>query len=242
MAEGFARQAGLAAFSAGTNPKAVDPLALKVMAEVGIDISSQSPKHASDFAQCTFDLVVTVCDSAHEACPVFPGAARTIHHGFDDPPRLAQGATTDEEAVRHYRRVRDEIRRFVQTLPRAIEGSSAPAKAAHYSAAALSMRPDVDGAAYWAVALTQAMLTRFEVKPGARFDRHAHDAEQITMVLKGSLTFEFDSQPPVTVGPGEVIAIPSGLPHAATAGPSGADAVDAWSPPRSEFTRAIPAP
>jgi quercetin dioxygenase-like cupin family protein len=117
-----------------------------------------------------------------------------------------------------------------------------PANATHYPAPALTMRPDAEGAAYWAVALGRAMLTRFECKPGARFDRHAHEAEQITLVLKGSLTFEFDNQPPVTLGPGEVLAIPSNLPHAATAGPTGADAVDAWSPPRADFARATPPP
>lgn len=111
--------------------------------------------------------------------------------------------------------------------------------AVHYSRAALAMRPDVAGAAYWAVALEQTMLTRFEVKPGARFERHAHDAEQITMVLQGSLTFEFDDQPSINVGPGEVVAIPSGLPHTVSAGLNGADAVDAWSPPRDEFARAL---
>src|SRR5262245_25081938 len=112
------------------------------------------------------------------------------------------------------------------------------AKAVYYPASALAMRPDVDGAACWAVGLGRAMLTRFAVKPGARFERHAHEAEQITMVLKGSLTFEFEGEPPVRLLAGEVVAIPSGLPHGATAGPEGADAVDAWSPPREEFVRA----
>jgi arsenate reductase len=68
-----------------------------------------------------FDVVVTVCDSAHEACPVFPGA-RVVHVGFDDPPRLAKAAKTDEEAMGHYRRVRDEIRAFIETIPGSLSG------------------------------------------------------------------------------------------------------------------------
>jgi len=65
---------------------------------------------------------VTVCDAAREACPVFPGAAKMVHAGFDDPPALASGAADEEEALAHYRRVRDEIRKFVQSLPQALEG------------------------------------------------------------------------------------------------------------------------
>jgi SAM-dependent methyltransferase/protein-tyrosine-phosphatase/quercetin dioxygenase-like cupin family protein len=253
MAEGWAKKlksGEIDAYSAGTDPHGLNPLAVRAMAEVGVDISGHASKRPEAIG-VPFDLVVTVCDSAHEACPVFPGA-RVVHVGFDDPPRLAESARSEEEAMRHYRRVRDEIRRFVETLPGALEGGKAmgsrsccgdsccsvAAKATHYSRAALAMRPEAEGAAYWAVALDRAMLTRFDVKPGGRFERHAHQAEQITLVLRGSLTFEFDDQPPVTVGEGEVVAIPSGLPHAVSASAHGADAVDAWSPPREGFTRA----
>ncbi len=255
MAEGWAKKlkAGeIEAYSAGTDPHGLNPLAVRAMAEVGVDISGHTSKRPREIG-VPFDVVVTVCDSAHEACPVFPGA-RVVHVGFEDPPRLAKDAKTDDDAMRHYRRVRDEIRRFVETLPGAIEGGNAmgstsccgdscctvDAKATHYSRAALAMRPDVDGAAYWAVGLERAMLTRFDVEPGARFERHAHEAEQVTLVLEGSLIFEFDNQPPVTVGRGEVVAIPSGLPHAVRAGTNGADAVDAWSPPREGCTRVGP--
>lgn len=124
MAEGFARALRgdrIAAHSAGTNPHGLNPLAVRAMAEVGIDISRHVSKTPQDLAAkgVKFDVVVTVCDSAHEACPIIPGA-RVVHAGFDDPPRLAKGAASDEEAMAHYRRVRDEIRAYVETLPGAI--------------------------------------------------------------------------------------------------------------------------
>lgn len=123
MAEGWARALKgdqLEAFSAGTNPHGLNPLAVRAMAEAGVDISRHTSKRPEQIG-VPFDVVVTVCDSAHEACPVFPGA-RVVHVGFDDPPRLAKetGAKTDDEAMPHYRRVRDEIRQFIQTLPAAI--------------------------------------------------------------------------------------------------------------------------
>jgi arsenate reductase len=68
-----------------------------------------------------FDYVVTVCDHAHETCPVFAGEAKIVHVGFDDPPMLARDAKSEEEAMQHYRRVRDQIRAFVQTLPASLE-------------------------------------------------------------------------------------------------------------------------
>jgi arsenate reductase len=89
------------------------------MREAGVDISTHTSKTPADLAHIDFDVVVTVCDSAHEACPTIPGA-RIVHVGFDDPPRLAKNATSDEEAMAHYRRVRDEIRAFVETLPDSI--------------------------------------------------------------------------------------------------------------------------
>ena len=73
-----------------------------------------------------FDFVVTVCDSAHESCPIFPATTRIVHVGFDDPPRLAKGAASDDEAMPHYRRVRDEIRAFIETLPGALAPHSTP--------------------------------------------------------------------------------------------------------------------
>jgi arsenate reductase len=123
MAEGWARHLKgevIEAFSAGTHPKALDPLAVQVMADVGIDISAQAPKSLDAVAHLPLDYVVTVCDDAHEVCPVFPGRATMIHRGFDDPPRLAVTAKSREEAVGQYARVRDEIKAFIEQLPEAL--------------------------------------------------------------------------------------------------------------------------
>ncbi|CAN5580101.1 arsenate reductase ArsC [soil metagenome] len=120
MAEGFARSLKsdqIDSFSAGVEPHGLNPLAVKAMAEAGVDISGQASKHVDDLKHIAFDYVVTVCDDAHEACPIFPGDTKVIHVGFDDPPRLAKSARSEEEAMMHYRRVRDEIKAFVQTLP-----------------------------------------------------------------------------------------------------------------------------
>ena len=123
MAEGWARalkHAVITARSAGVEAHGLNPLAVKVMAEAGVDISGHRSKLISEFEGQKFDYVVTVCDRARESCPVFPGRARAVHAGFDDPPQLARDAATEEEALRHYRRVRDEIRAFVETLPDAL--------------------------------------------------------------------------------------------------------------------------
>jgi arsenate reductase len=123
MAEAWARHLKgelLEAHSAGTHPKRLDPLAVQVMADVGIDISTQQPKSLADVQHLPFDYVVTVCSDAHETCPVFPGRARVVHCGFDDPPRLAATAESAEEALGHYVRVRDEIKAFIEQLPDAL--------------------------------------------------------------------------------------------------------------------------
>lgn len=124
MAEGWARRLKggiLEAHSAGTAPQGLNPLAVKAMAEVGVDISSQRSKSVSDLGDVDFDYVVTVCDAASEACPVFSGRAKIVHVGFDDPPKLAAGAKSEQDALPHYRRVRDEIRAFVEKLPQVLE-------------------------------------------------------------------------------------------------------------------------
>lgn len=120
MAEGWTRllkPGQIEAHSAGTDPGRLDPLAVKVMAEAGVDISQHFSKSLEGLREVTFDVVVTVCDAASETCPVFPGDAVVVHRGFDDPPRLACDAGSEEEALRQYRRVRDEIRHFVEALP-----------------------------------------------------------------------------------------------------------------------------
>jgi arsenate reductase len=119
MAEGFARalrSPDLEAFSAGVVRHGMNPLAVKAMAEAGVDISGQSSKTVDDLPVKEFDYVVTLCGHANENCPYFPGTAKRIHAGFDDPPALAKDAATEEEAMVHYRRVRDEIRDFVLNL------------------------------------------------------------------------------------------------------------------------------
>ncbi len=124
MAEGLARALrgdAVEARSAGTAPKGIDPRAVAAMAEIGIDISGQRSRHVSEFTGIEFDYVVTLCGGAAETCPVFPGKTKVIHVGFEDPPELAKDAATEEEALAHYRRVRDEIRAFVEGLPDSLE-------------------------------------------------------------------------------------------------------------------------
>lgn len=119
MAEGWGKKllAGRAeVFSAGTKPGTLDQRAVKVMAEAGVDISGHRSKHADELKNEAFDLVVTVCDNARASCPVWFGRAEKMHHSFQDPPHLAKEAKTEEEALAHYRRVRDEIRDFVAGL------------------------------------------------------------------------------------------------------------------------------
>ena len=120
MAEGWTRalHAGrIDACSAGVDPHGLNRLAVAAMAEVGVDISNHTSDTVDACQPETLDLVVTVCDHAHESCPIFPGDTQVIHRGFDDPPRLAADARDDDEALPHYRRVRDEIRKFIQQLP-----------------------------------------------------------------------------------------------------------------------------
>jgi arsenate reductase len=123
MAEGLCRELRgdmIEAYSAGIEKHGLNPLAVKVMGEIGIDISGYQSKALDELDGVDLSHVVTVCGHAHETCPVFPAGATVIHRGFDDPPRLAVDATTEEEALPHYRRVRDEIRDFVVTLPDAL--------------------------------------------------------------------------------------------------------------------------
>lgn len=91
------------------------------MAEAGVDISRQRSKHVDELMDIEFDYVITVCGYMVERCPIYPGKTKRIHRGFDDPPLLAREAKTEEEALVHYRRVRDEIRVFVEQFPGALE-------------------------------------------------------------------------------------------------------------------------
>ncbi len=120
MAEGFARfLVGdvIEPYSAGVDTHGLNPFAVKVMAEIGIDISKSRSKHVDELNNIDFNILVTVCDNARESCPVFSGDVKIIHRSFDDPPKLAENAKNEIEALPFYRKVRDEIRDFVLELP-----------------------------------------------------------------------------------------------------------------------------
>ncbi|MEN8209033.1 MAG: arsenate reductase ArsC [Candidatus Fermentibacteria bacterium] len=120
MAEGFCKHLSytwIDCFSAGIVKHGLNPLAVKVMSEIGIDISNHLSKTVDEIDEKNFDYVITVCGHANENCPYFPAGTGIIHRGFDDPPRLAENAETEEEALQYYRRVRDEIRNFILEFP-----------------------------------------------------------------------------------------------------------------------------
>jgi len=117
----------IAPSSAGIERHGMNPFMEQVMAEAGVPLRGQWSKSLEAFTEHRFDVVVTVCGHAHETCPTFPGEARVVHVGFDDPPKLAAGETDPEAKLAHYRRVRDEIRDFVETLPESLTRPNAPA-------------------------------------------------------------------------------------------------------------------
>jgi arsenate reductase len=124
MAEGWTRAlkgGAIEPYSAGIEAHGLNPRAVRVMAEAGVDISGHRSKKLDELMDMPFDYVVTVCGHAHETCPRFPGAAKVVHAGFTDPPLLAVDTKTEEEALQPYRRVRDEIRTFVEGLPAKLE-------------------------------------------------------------------------------------------------------------------------
>ncbi len=124
MAEGWTRHLRgeiIDACSAGIETHGLNPHAVKVMAEAGVDITSQRSQDIREFKACPLDVVITVCSHAHESCPAFPGRTRVMHVGFEDPPRLAAAAVGEEAKLDCYRRVRDEIKTFVETLPQSLE-------------------------------------------------------------------------------------------------------------------------
>jgi len=130
MAEGWARALKgdqIQVWSAGIETHGMNPNAIKVMAEAGIDISNHSSKNVNTLLDVGFDYVVTVCGHADETCPSFPGKVKRVHVGFDDPPKLAKQIAANggslEEQLAPYRRVRDEIRQWVETLPQSLVNS-----------------------------------------------------------------------------------------------------------------------
>ncbi len=124
MAEGWTRHLRgdlIEVYSAGIEAHGLNPSAVKVMAEAGVDISGQESRLLADFSGMNFDYVVTVCAHAHESCPLFPGNAKVVHVGFDDPPMLARGIDDDDERLACYRRVMNEIRVFTEKLPNILD-------------------------------------------------------------------------------------------------------------------------
>jgi len=120
MAEGWARHLKgdeLEVWSAGIETHGLNPHAVQVMDEAGVDISNHESQNIRDLLDIPFDYVITVCGHAHETCPIFPGQAKVVHVGFDDPPKLALDYDTEEAKLDCYRRVRDEIRAFIEKLP-----------------------------------------------------------------------------------------------------------------------------
>ena len=119
MAEGFGKKFLDNQFefcSAGIEVHGLNQYAVKVMQEIGIDISDHISKTIDDLKVKEFDYVITVCDHANENCPFFPAKTRTMHKSFDDPPKLAKDAKTEEDKLIHYRHVRDEIKEYVIKL------------------------------------------------------------------------------------------------------------------------------
>ena len=127
MAEGWAhalKADQIEAYSAGIEKHGLNPYAVRAMKEAGVDITSQVSQTVDDIAEAggprEFDVVVTVCGHADEHCPTFPAGAKIVHVPFDDPPKLAAEIEQEEEKMVPYRRVRDEIKAFVATLPEAV--------------------------------------------------------------------------------------------------------------------------
>ncbi|MFQ6035550.1 MAG: arsenate reductase ArsC [Sedimentisphaerales bacterium] len=124
MAEGWTRHLKndvIEAYSAGISPVGVSPKAIKVMAEAGVDISGQTSKHVDELSGIDFDYVVTLCDAVREQCPVFSGKARLIHRGFEDPTFVIG---TEQEIMEAFRKTRDQIKAFIETLPESLEGKN----------------------------------------------------------------------------------------------------------------------
>lgn len=119
MAEGWLKHLrgdDFEVFSAGIEAHGLNPLALRAMQEVGVDISSQRSQLLEELPVEQLDYVLSVCGHADQHCPDLPKGVQRVHLGFEDPPKLAAGAANDEEAMPHYRRVRDEIKQQLQNI------------------------------------------------------------------------------------------------------------------------------
>jgi arsenate reductase len=107
-------------YSAGIRPIGVSPRAIKVMAEAGVDISTQKSQHLDEFSEIDFDYVITLCDNAAENCPVFTGQAKVFHKPFEDP-YFASGS--EEDIMETFRKVRNDIKEFIEMMPDNLKGS-----------------------------------------------------------------------------------------------------------------------
>lgn len=119
MAHGWLAHLGGSAvevFSAGTKPKGVHPLSIEFMSDAGVDIHHHTSDHISEYLDKDFDVVITVCDHAKEACPVFPGAKHTVHHAFEDPDNLELAASDPEAFKRTFARIRDKVRDWCEAF------------------------------------------------------------------------------------------------------------------------------
>lgn len=120
MAEGWARllkSEVFEAYSAGVETHGLNPMAVKVMNEVGVDISDHRSKLLDEFELAQLDCIITVCGHAQENCPLVPAGCLVVHRGFDDPPKLAAHLSEEEDKISCYRKVRDQIREYVESLP-----------------------------------------------------------------------------------------------------------------------------
>ncbi len=120
MAEGWTRHLKgdlIEVFSAGIETHGLNSNAVKVMMEAGVDISDHHSKHIDSLKNESFDYVITVCDNANETCPYFPANCKIIHKSFEDPPKTALNLKDKNEILNCYRKVREEIKNFVETLP-----------------------------------------------------------------------------------------------------------------------------
>jgi arsenate reductase len=119
MAEGWAKALKgdlIEAYSAGIETHGLNPYAVKVMREAGVDISEQKSQNVDEFKDMIFEYVITVCGDADRNCPFFPAKVKVIHHGFNDPPKLAKNLDKEDDILECYRGVRDEIRIFVEGI------------------------------------------------------------------------------------------------------------------------------
>jgi len=124
MAEGWTRHLKgdiIEVYSAGVETHGLNPHAVRVMAEAGVDITAHKSQHIDEFKDIELDYVITVCGHANEHCPLFPGKTKIVHVGFNDPPKLAREAVSEQEVLDCYRRVRDQIRAFIESLPESLK-------------------------------------------------------------------------------------------------------------------------